>query len=411
MAPYNFPRGTAITPYPFKRRIVPEEVTPQVIELILSEGVKDWLAQKVRETGEPTENVLQTLGTAVRNLQEASIATHEWSVQMEGWQREIGGKVNAHEEWTTQLERMDEDVQHLLAAMSDMYPSHVWTQGQCTNLYGEIRKLNDTQLVHQQRIGDAETQLAQAREEFTTLQAELGTLSAAATQGTQRASTEFNSVFGTIALFSTRLENAEERISRYATELQGLKARVDSMTTTADTAISAQLAQVNEKINTATGRLDVIERVNLQLATQPSPQDPARPSPSMHPDMLRQFCEVEIWKKVSEFEASMNARMTQQIAQQVEQKVRDMLATEGVSKREYGKDRVFTETALESLRARIEDLQLNWEAREGEADEDGEQGHEQPEARQRDGECHNVGSAATPLYAASAPPPPCPGAF
>ena len=77
MTPYNFPKSAAVTPYPFKRRIVPGEDAPQVIELILSQKVKDWLAQKVQEVEGPTENVLQTLGTAVGHLQDAPVATRE----------------------------------------------------------------------------------------------------------------------------------------------------------------------------------------------------------------------------------------------------------------------------------------------------------------------------------------------
>ena len=153
-----------------------------------------------------------------------------------------------------------------------------------------------------------------------------------------------------------------------------------------------------------TGRLDLVERMNLQL-TMTTPQDPAHPTPSIHPDVLHQICEVEVWKRVTELEANLNARIAHQVAQQVELKVQEVLSREGVSKREYGADRAFTETALENLRTAIEDLQINEEAREDEADEDGDR---QTKAHQRSDERRATEAAMPMPYADTAPSLPAP---
>ena len=81
---------------------------------------------------------------------------------MGDWQREIGGMVHRHEGWITQLETMDEAVQQLQATMSDIYPSHVWTLGRCTELNREIQRLDEAQQGFGQKFGETETQLAQA---------------------------------------------------------------------------------------------------------------------------------------------------------------------------------------------------------------------------------------------------------
>jgi chromosome segregation ATPase len=342
--------GTLV-PSPFRRTIAPDERDPAIVELVLSEEVKTWLAQKVQEKEEPTEILLQDLGRSVQHLKDAYVATHTWTTQVGEWQQGIIQIITRHENWTPLLEQMAEHIQHLNAAMSDVYPTVCWSLRKISGFEETLRKSGEAHQNVLEQVQLGQGQSAQLQLEVNALENNLAVISTAVTENSHASSSNFTTL-------TTRVDGVEREVLKCETEIQKMKLSAVVPSVSLDPEFVARLQGWHQELGSLTARVSALEGLSLQLAERRAPPGKSMPVASLSPEECRQMCVAEIRRELASFVNTFDERMVQHVTHQVRQEITQI----GVGKDEYRDDRAFTDKALDTLQTDLEELREQFQA-------------------------------------------------